>query len=426
MRTLKISLLVFILSITISAQWYQQNSETDSNLQSVFFINEHPGWACGSNGVIIKTTNGGEDWFEQISNTTADLRGIQFVDANNGWAFGSNQILTSTNGGSSWTAQNFLSSSYLSALQFINVNLGWVISHNISSADTSYIYKTTDGGISWTLQTQTHNEYYEAIYFLDENYGWASSIMSVIRTTDGGMSWTEHTANLAGSPMCIRFADHQTGWISSNTLGSYDISKSTDGGMTWFNQKSASGEYIHSISCSNNFTVYAAGFRIFFPPYPYEEFILKTTDGGTTWFEQYSGDGRLNSIFFINDTTGWAVGDSGKILSTENGGVTSVEEDIISPFNFYLSQNYPNPFNPVTKIKFEIPGQARNDNALVTLKVYDILGREIATLVNEEKPAGEYEVEFDAANLPQGSDERNLFLSVKSRTSFDKLRTSLL
>jgi len=63
---------------------------------------------------------------------------------------------------------------------------------------------------------------------------------------------------------------------------------------------------------------------------------------------------------------------------------------------FSLFQNYPNPFNPTTKIKFEIPGQARNDNALVTLKVYDILGKEVATLVNEEKSTGEYEVEFSA------------------------------
>jgi len=73
-----------------------------------------------------------------------------------------------------------------------------------------------------------------------------------------------------------------------------------------------------------------------------------------------------------------------------------VEVDIPFVNEFSLSQNYPNPFNPATKIKFEIPGQARNDNTLVTLKVYDILGREVATLVNEEKPAGEYEVEFSA------------------------------
>ena len=80
-----------------------------------------------------------------------------------------------------------------------------------------------------------------------------------------------------------------------------------------------------------------------------------------------------------------------------------VEDDEIPIANeFRLEQNYPNPFNPSTKIKFEIPGQARNDNTLVTLKVYDILGNEVATLVNEEKPVGEYEVEFNPANLPSG------------------------
>jgi uncharacterized delta-60 repeat protein len=65
-----------------------------------------------------------------------------------------------------------------------------------------------------------------------------------------------------------------------------------------------------------------------------------------------------------------------------------------TPKEFVLYQNYPNPFNPSTTIKFEIPGQARNDNVMVTLKVYDILGNEVATLVNEEKQPGVYEVEF--------------------------------
>ena len=72
------------------------------------------------------------------------------------------------------------------------------------------------------------------------------------------------------------------------------------------------------------------------------------------------------------------------------------------PFNFYLYQNFPNPFNPTTKIKFKIPGQARNDNMMVTLKVYDILGNEITTLVNEEKQPGTYEIEFDGVNLSNG------------------------
>jgi len=79
----------------------------------------------------------------------------------------------------------------------------------------------------------------------------------------------------------------------------------------------------------------------------------------------------------------------------------SVDESIV-PGKFELFQNYPNPFNPTTIIKYEIPDQVRNDRSLVTLKVYDVLGNEIATLVNEEKEPGTYEVEFDASKLPSG------------------------
>jgi len=82
--------------------------------------------------------------------------------------------------------------------------------------------------------------------------------------------------------------------------------------------------------------------------------------------------------------------------------VTNVKNETASLNDFILYQNYPNPFNPSTKIKFKIPGQTRNDNTGVTLKVYDILGKEVATLVNEEKPAGEYEVEFDGTALASG------------------------
>lgn len=69
---------------------------------------------------------------------------------------------------------------------------------------------------------------------------------------------------------------------------------------------------------------------------------------------------------------------------------------------FKLLQNYPNPFNPITKIKFEIPDQVRNYRSLVTLKVYDVLGNEVAILVNEEKQPGTYEVEFEGTGLPSG------------------------
>jgi hypothetical protein len=74
----------------------------------------------------------------------------------------------------------------------------------------------------------------------------------------------------------------------------------------------------------------------------------------------------------------------------------SVEDDILI-FNFELEQNYPNPFNPITSIEYVVPG-----NEFISLKVYDVLGKEIAVLVNEEKPAGSYQVNFDANGIPSG------------------------
>jgi hypothetical protein len=69
----------------------------------------------------------------------------------------------------------------------------------------------------------------------------------------------------------------------------------------------------------------------------------------------------------------------------------------VIPGGFYISQNYPNPFNPSTTIKYSVPEMSK-----VMLKLYNLLGEEVATLVNEEKVAGYYTIEFNAANLPSG------------------------
>jgi hypothetical protein len=77
--------------------------------------------------------------------------------------------------------------------------------------------------------------------------------------------------------------------------------------------------------------------------------------------------------------------------------VYTQESDISIPNEFSLEQNYPNPFNPTTTIRYSIPSTTS-----VQLKIYNILGNEIATIVNEEQPAGNYNIEYDASNLPSG------------------------
>ncbi len=72
-------------------------------------------------------------------------------------------------------------------------------------------------------------------------------------------------------------------------------------------------------------------------------------------------------------------------------------KDLSNPVNYILFLNCPNPFNPSTTIKYQIP-----EFSFVTIKVYDVLGNEVATLISEEKPAGGYEIEFDGSSLPSG------------------------
>lgn len=98
---------------------------------------------------------------------------------------------------------------------------------------------------------------------------------------------------------------------------------------------------------------------------------------------------------------GWYLDDIGVFYYTIPTDVSNITEPL---YDFSLEQNYPNPFNPSTKIKYSIPSVALSgvEGSLVTLKVFDVLGNEVTTLVNEEKPSGEYEVVFDAAGLSSG------------------------
>ncbi|MBK7499164.1 MAG: T9SS type A sorting domain-containing protein [Ignavibacteriales bacterium] len=136
--------------------------------------------------------------------------------------------------------------------------------------------------------------------------------------------------------------------------------------------------------------------------------IFCSLDEGNYWtpFNLSGLNANINSVYLDNNQTLYACTDNGIYVFT---GVLNVEDEII-PTIFVLQQNYPNPFNPSTKICYTIPisptssplAKGRNEVGFVTLKVYDILGKEIATLLNEEKSAGSYEIEFNASHLASG------------------------
>jgi len=122
--------------------------------------------------------------------------------------------------------------------------------------------------------------------------------------------------------------------------------------------------------------------------------ILHTTDGGENWFREGEGlsNEMLYGIWVVSPQEVYVTGNDRTIL--KYGLLTGVEQQPTQPTEFMLEQNYPNPFNPSTIIRFEIPQDASGKTREVSLKVYDVLGNEIATLVDEYKTAGYYEVEF--------------------------------
>lgn len=130
--------------------------------------------------------------------------------------------------------------------------------------------------------------------------------------------------------------------------------------------------------------------------------VEKTTDGGYNWFNQTVPSGNYYSIQFTDTSIGWTGGS--KLLHTTDGGgppvgITPISNEVPSEFKLY--QNYPNPFNPSTNIKYQIV-----NNKYVKIVVYDVIGKEIITLVNGKHSAtggaGTYEVDFDGSNLPSG------------------------
>ena len=146
----------------------------------------------------------------------------------------------------------------------------------------------------------------------------------------------------------------------------------------------------------------------------FKGYVLRISPGGALKWEYHLDDVAYEQLFLhkiiVNDSSLFIGGGLDDFLTKSNIFVMKLDQKLSTGINgknlisdsYQLSQNYPNPFNPNTMIRYEIPGQARNDNILVVLKVYDVLGNEIVTLVNEELPAGSYQVEFDGAGLPSG------------------------
>jgi len=291
----------------------EENGVTSRTFKSIYFNNANTGWAVGYLGIILKTTNGGNNWIIKPSGTSSLLFSVYFSDAYIGCAVGvSGTIVVSSDGGDNWTTQvssttNDLSSVYISESTADGVDawicgdLGTVLKNSENNPLPielfSFSYEILDNNVKlkWVTNYEQNNKGFE-IYRNTDNDNW-------------------------------QFIGFKEGKGTTNSMTSY----------TFEDKKLYSGKYYYK---------------------------LKQID--------YNGNYKYFDL---------------------NGAV-----EIGVPKKFILSQNYPNPCNPITNIEFQIPSASK-----VSLKVFDITGREVAILINgESRAANYYIVEFDASYLSSG------------------------
>jgi photosystem II stability/assembly factor-like uncharacterized protein len=323
----------------------QNSGYTAQRFMSIFMKHPDTVFISGNYGKILRTVNGGNNWVTLYSDTLIQFWGLYFVNSNTGYVAGSSgRIMKTTNKGDNWTILISPTSTALDGIYFINETTGYIGGANV-------FLKTTDAGQTWVNKVGSFTSPFEtagAIYFSDANTGiYSTNAARIVRTTDGG-----ETYNLVYS---------QTG-----------------GGAVW---GLSFPTPLIGYGCTNVGTV------------------VKTVNGGLNWIEQSTPlTENLYEISFPSTNTGYICAWSGKILKTTNGGATYINNlSTGTPDKYKLCQNYPNPFNPSTNIRYQL-----KNNSFISLKIFDALGREIETLVNEKQSQGTYEVTWNASQYQSG------------------------
>lgn len=346
------------MSFMSKAQWTQQLSGTNHDLNSIYFIDALKGWAVGDSGVIIKTTDGGTNWTSQSSGVTDGLRSVHFENNTHGWAStGGGSILVSD--GNNWTLQYSGASSWLESLFFTDINNGWASGG--AFAGHTRMVKTTNGGLVWdTLSTLNPSYSGNSLFFINSSIGWKTNWnLTISKTTDGGNTWTpQNKSQNKGDINAL----HSVFFVDANNgcaVGDSGIVYTTiNGGANWNLQNSGTYNYLRSVCFINSNDGYAVG---------QNGTILKTSNGGINWIIQNSNTiENLRSVFFTDINTGYVVGDNGTVLKISNAN--GVEN---TSYDNSLINIYPNPV--IDKINITV--QKKQLYKTISFSIYNIQGQ---------------------------------------------------
>mgnify|MGYP001465350873 FL=1 len=400
---------IIIISSSLNAQWVETSKPAPGGGVLCFWVTDTSLIAGAGHGIYNSTDNG-DTWTELLPWTK-----LEFVNAfvaaptesagTNLFAGGLGGVYKSTNGGADWLAAN-------SGLENKEVRSLTVSSDEFDGTTTLFagtttgVFRSSDNGTSWIESGLDSSDVYTLTVTKDET---GESIIlagtegtnngTIFRSTDNGISWTASELFTYWT-FCFDTNTDQAG-VKNIFAGTYSgVYQSTDNGINWIHLDTGPNWSVHAFAFIPNG---AGGINIFAGTFKGGVFL--STDNGESWSAVNTGltyqDEAVVALAargdYIFATTNFNGGVWRRSLSEIFTSVTSVENSGSVPSKFSLEQNYPNPFNPSTKISWQSPVGGHQ-----SIKVYDVLGNEVATLINEEKPAGSYEVEFDASNLSSG------------------------
>ena len=346
----------------------------------------------------------------------------------------------STNNGLSWEDDKKLTSTHKSGIPSIATaqNDVFIVWEDIRDGNWEiYFTKSSDYGLTWQTELRLTNDSApswrpsiavsgyapnENVFIVWSEERDADKEIYFKKSIDGGNNWSEdiRLTNSVGeseSP-CISANDSKINICWSDTrieIGNAEIyfKSSSDEGTTWSEDKRITQEPANSGSpsiASNSSLVHIAWAD--YRSANQEIYYTRSTDDGINWTpDTRITNNSTESIFpsiAISDSVVnllWQEGlNSNYSIYYNQNPIGNIITNVVCisnnvPTEFVLDQNYPNPFNPNTKIRFTIPSvitSGAKQSIMVALKVYDVLGNEMATLVNEEKAAGIYEVEYQS------------------------------
>jgi photosystem II stability/assembly factor-like uncharacterized protein len=343
-----------------------------NNIQS---ITQGVIWCNGLNNSNWKTVNGGVNWNYDNYSASLNIKYTSFTDINTGYAIANRgTIYKTTNFGNNWL-MTYNYTGEIFSLYFLNSQTGWAFADNI-------LLNTTNGGNNWSILNNTST--IRNASFNDEQHAFGYNGNVLLRTSDGGLNWIQVSNDFITD---YYFLNASTGWTVSSIDTSAVIRQTTNGGNNW-NDVSVINNNVNKIKFIDQYTGYLLSYSKLF----------RTTNSGIVWKNvNIPTSLRIFAMDLSDVNAGWICGENSVIMKLINGSSIFVGSETNNISDFKLYQNFPNPFNSETIIKFNVYKQTG-----VSLKIYDIQGREVKTLLNQLLSPSTYNIKFNSSSFSSG------------------------